>query len=114
MVNNFGWMVTFYADWSALIDFTNIFTKLSNNYLKFGMVDVGRFTAVAAEYHINTSSLSRLVRSLSRYQVSINIFYKPHKFILEECKYFDVCQLSFDLKNLYKKCKEDIQLCLLS
>jgi hypothetical protein len=108
-------MVTFYADWSALIDFTNIFTKLSNNYLKFGMVDVGRFTAVAAEYHINTSYLiTRLVRSLSRYQVSINIFYKPHKFILEECKYFDVCQLSFDLKNLYKKCKEDIKLCLLS
>ena len=46
------WIVTFYAAWSpACINFTSVFSKLSADYglpnLKFGKVDVGRYSSLA-------------------------------------------------------------------
>ena len=66
--------MTFYAAWSpACIDFASIFSKISSEYglanLKFGKVDVGRFADIAAEYHINTSSLSRQLPTMIMFQV---------------------------------------------
>jgi len=112
---NVVWMVTFYAAWSpACIDFTNIFSKLSNDYglpnLKFGKVDVGRFSDVAAEYHINTSSLSRQLPTLIMFQDGKELGRVPgivngkvQKFFFKE---EDIIN-AFDMNNLYKKCKED-------
>jgi len=112
---NVVWMVTFYAAWSpACIDFTNIFAKLSNDYglpnLKFGKVDVGRFAEVAAEYHINASSLSRQLPTLIMFQdgkelgrVPAIVNGKVQKFFFKE----EDIIAAFDLNNLYKKCKED-------
>ena len=39
----------------------------------FPQVDVGRFADLAAEYHINTSSLSRQLPTLIMFQVTVNI-----------------------------------------
>jgi thioredoxin-like negative regulator of GroEL len=68
------WLVAFYAAWSpACINFAHIFSKLSHNYslpnLRFGKVDVGRFADIAAEYHINTSALSRQLPTVIMFQV---------------------------------------------
>lgn len=112
---NVVWMVTFYAAWSpACIDFASIFSKISSEYglpnLKFGKVDVGRFADLAAEYHINTSSLSRQLPTLIMFQEGKELGRVPaihngkvQKFFFNE----ESIVTAFDLNNVYKKCKED-------
>ena len=93
----------------------------------FPQVDVGRFADLAAEYHINTSSLSRQLPTLIMFQVTVNIGIqtwdreltlqegkelgrvpaihngKVQKFFFNE----EAIVTAFDLNNVYKKCKED-------
>jgi thiol-disulfide isomerase/thioredoxin len=109
------WMITFYAAWSpSCINFTHVFAKLSADYnlpnLKFGKIDVGRYADVAAEYHINTSSLSRQLPTLIMFQEGKELGRVPaivngtvQKFFFKE----EDIVAAFDMNNLYAKCKED-------
>jgi len=108
------WVVAFYAAWSpACINFAHIYSKISHSYttsnLKFGKVDVGRFADLAAEYHINTSSLSRQLPTVVLFQdgkevgrVPAIVAGKVQKFFFKE---EDIVQ-AFDLNNLYAKSKD--------
>lgn len=111
------WMVAYYAAWSpACINFAHIFSKLSHSYslpnLRFGKVDVGRFADIAAEYHINTSALSRQLPTVIMFQdgkeygrVPAIVSGKIQKFFFKE----EDMVAAFDLNNLYAKCKEKKQ-----
>jgi len=109
------WIVTFYAAWSpACLNFSHIFAKISSAYnlpnLKFGKVDVGRYTDIAQEYHINTSSLSRQLPTVIMFQDAKEVGRVPsiangkiQKFFFKE----EDVVAAFDLNNLLVKCKED-------
>lgn len=111
------WLVAFYAAWSpACINFAHIYSKLSNSYslpnLRFGKVDVGRFADIAAEYHINTSALSRQLPTVIMFQdgkeygrVPAIVNGKIQKFFFKE----EDMVAAFDLNNLYAKSKEKKQ-----
>jgi len=108
------WMITFYAAWSpACINFTHIFSKLSNDYscnsMKFGKVDVGRYSDIAAEYHINTSSLSRQLPTVILFQDGKEVGRVPAVLNGKVQKFFfkeeEIIQ-AFDLNNLYAKIKD--------
>jgi len=108
------WLVAFYAAWSpTCINFAHIFSKLSNEYsnngLKFGKLDVGRFAEVAEQFHINTSSLSRQLPTLILFQdgketgrVPAIVNSKVQKFFFKE---EEIVQ-AFDLNNLYANTKD--------
>eukprot|EP00088_Acartia_fossae_P014213 TRINITY_DN17586_c0_g1_i4.p1 TRINITY_DN17586_c0_g1~~TRINITY_DN17586_c0_g1_i4.p1 ORF type:complete len:275 (+),score=76.70 TRINITY_DN17586_c0_g1_i4:49-873(+) len=108
------WLVAFYAAWSpACINFAHIFSKISNqysnNYLKFGKLDAGRYPEVAEEFHINTSSMSRQLPTVILFQdgkeigrVPAIINSKIQKFFFKE---EDLVQ-AFDLNNLYANTKD--------
>jgi len=109
------WIVTFYAAWSpACLNFSHIFSKISSDYslpnLKFGKVDVGRYSDIAKEFHINTSSLSRQLPTVIIFQDGKELGRVPsisngkiQKFFFKE----EDVVAAFDLNNLYQKCKED-------
>jgi len=108
------WLIAFYAAWSpACINFAHVFSKLSNeyatNHLKFGKLDVGRFADLAAEYHINTSSLSRQLPTVILFQDCKEVGRAPaivngkvQKFFFKE---EDLVQ-AFDMNNLYASSKD--------
>jgi len=107
------WLIAFYAAWSpACINFAHIFSKLSNDYttdrLKFGKLDVGRYADLAAEYHINTSSLSRQLPTLILFQEGKEVGRVPSIVSGKVQKFFfkeeDIVS-AFDLNNLYAKDK---------
>ena len=72
------WLVAFYAAWSpACINFADIYAKLSHNYttntLKFGKVDVGRYSL-----SISVCIPILLYLSISPYLFSLNRS-RPHR-----------------------------------
>nr|ADD38247.1 Thioredoxin-related transmembrane protein 2 homolog [Lepeophtheirus salmonis] len=109
------WLVTFYTAWSpSSINFAPVFSKVSHAYslpnLKFGKIDCGRYPDTAAQYHINTSALTRQLPTVIMFQegkevgrVPAIISGKIQKFIFKE---EDIVQV-FDLNNLYNECKKD-------
>ena len=94
-------------------------------------MDVGRFADLAAEYHINTSSLSRQLPTLIMFQASSHISFSSYRILIllfnydqegkelgrvpaihngKVQKFFfneEAIVTAFDLNNVYKKCKED-------
>jgi len=109
------WIVAFYAAWSPnCINLAPIFSKLSAEYglpnLKFGKVDVGRYSEVAEKHHINTSPLTRQLPSLILFQdgketgrVPAIISGQVQKFVFREEEIIN----TFDLNNLYAELKKD-------
>ncbi|XP_023338958.1 thioredoxin-related transmembrane protein 2 homolog [Eurytemora carolleeae] len=108
------WLICFYAVWSpACINFQHIFSKLSASYstqtLKFGKVDVGRFADLAAEFHINASSLSRQLPTVILFQEGKEVGRVPPIINGKVSKFFfkeEDMVSAFDLNNLYAKSKE--------
>lgn len=109
------WIVAFYAAWSPnCINLAPIFSKLSAEYglpnLKFGKVDVGRYSDVAEKHHVNTSALTRQLPTLILFQdgketgrVPAIISGQVQKFVFREEEIVN----TFDLNNLYAELKKD-------
>lgn len=67
------WLVELYTAWSPpCIDFSNIYSELSNKYsldnLRFAKVDLARNPDTATKYKINTSTLSQQLPTLILFQ----------------------------------------------
>lgn len=76
------WLVELYTAWSPpCIDFSNVFSELSNKYgldnLKFGKVDLARSPDTATKYKINTSSLSKQLPTLILFQNGKEVMRRP-------------------------------------
>ncbi|XP_013404667.1 thioredoxin-related transmembrane protein 2-B isoform X2 [Lingula anatina] len=110
------WLVEFYAAWSpACVNFAPVFSELSAKYsldnLKFGKLDVSRFTEEAKEYGVDNSSWSKQLPSLILFENGKEKMRRPHvdhagriykfPFIME-----NVIK-DFGLNETYTQCKKN-------
>ncbi|KAK8746905.1 hypothetical protein OTU49_016889 [Cherax quadricarinatus] len=109
------WYITFFTAWSpACSSLAPIFAKLSAEYtldnLKFGKIDVGRYPEAAKHYHINDSTFSLQLPTISFFKEgkeverrpSLNAQAKFQKFYFTE----DNIKAAFDLNNVYAECQK--------
>ncbi|KAK4312594.1 hypothetical protein Pmani_016004 [Petrolisthes manimaculis] len=109
------WLITYFTAWSpACSSLAPIFAKLSAEYtldnLKFGKIDIGRYPDVAKHYHINDSSFSLQLPTISVFKEGTEVERRPclnaqarfQKFYFTE----DNIKAAFDLNNLYSDCKK--------
>ncbi|XP_055060863.1 thioredoxin-related transmembrane protein 2-B [Misgurnus anguillicaudatus] len=76
------WLVEFFANWSPECQsFASVFADLSLKYncagLKFGKVDIGRYSEVSKKYRVSTSPLSKQLPSLVVFQGGKEIMRRP-------------------------------------
>uniref|UniRef100_A0A3P9IE57 Thioredoxin-related transmembrane protein 2a n=1 Tax=Oryzias latipes TaxID=8090 RepID=A0A3P9IE57_ORYLA len=76
------WIVEFYANWSSECQsFARIFADLSLKYncagLRFGKVDIGRYSDISERYRISTSPLSKQLPSLLLFQGGQEVMRRP-------------------------------------
>ncbi|XP_059410412.1 thioredoxin-related transmembrane protein 2-B [Carassius carassius] len=80
--NRVTWIVEFFANWSPECQsFASVYADLSLKYncagLKFGKVDIGRYSEVAKKYRVSTSPLSKQLPSLVLFQGGKEIMRRP-------------------------------------
>lgn len=112
-----NWLICFYTMWNpSCVNFAPIFAELSNEYaldnLRFGKVDIGRFSELGLKYRISTSSFSKQLPTLILFQNGNEIL--RHPMIIDSKgrvqKFFfsaDNVRAAFNLNNLYKQCVEN-------
>lgn len=76
------WIVEFFANWSPECQsLASVYADLSLKYnsagLKFGKVDIGRYSEVAKKYRVSTSPLSKQLPSLVLFQGGNEIMRRP-------------------------------------
>ncbi|XP_022085871.1 thioredoxin-related transmembrane protein 2-like [Acanthaster planci] len=76
------WLIEFYTPWSGRCQrFAPVFADLSlsysHNHLKFGKIDVGRYTDVAKKYKVDVSSLSQQLPTLVLFEGGKETLRKP-------------------------------------
>ncbi|NXK00226.1 TMX2 protein, partial [Corythaixoides concolor] len=76
------WIVEFFANWSSECQsFAPIFADLSLKYncsgLRFGKVDVGRYTDVSTRYKVSTSPLTKQLPTLILFQGGTETMRRP-------------------------------------
>ncbi|KAL3312429.1 Thioredoxin- transmembrane protein 2 [Cichlidogyrus casuarinus] len=109
------WLITFYTAWSpACVKFASIFSELSNQYslnnLRFGKLDVTRYSEIANKLKIDISSWSNQLPTVILFCNGQEIERRPA--INSKCKviqkfYFNWESVvrAFDLNNLSEKLK---------
>lgn len=112
-----NWLICFYTMWNpSCVNFAPIFAELSNEYaldnLRFGKVDIGRFSDLALKYRISTSSFSKQLPTVILFQKGNEVL--RHPMIIDSKgrvqKFFfsaDNVRAAFNLNNLYKQCVEN-------
>ncbi|TSK22560.1 Thioredoxin-related transmembrane protein 2-B [Bagarius yarrelli] len=80
--NRVTWIVEFFANWSSECQsFASVYADLSLKYncpgLKFGKVDVGRYSDVSKKYKVSTSPLSKQLPSLVLFQGGKEVMRRP-------------------------------------
>ncbi|KTG11085.1 hypothetical protein cypCar_00009712 [Cyprinus carpio] len=80
--NRVTWIVEFFANWAPECQsFASVYADLSLKYncagLKFGKVDIGRYSEVAKKYRVSTSPLSKQLPSLVLFQGGKEIMRRP-------------------------------------
>uniref|UniRef100_A0A3B1ISU0 Thioredoxin-related transmembrane protein 2b n=1 Tax=Astyanax mexicanus TaxID=7994 RepID=A0A3B1ISU0_ASTMX len=76
------WIVEFFANWSPECQsFASVYADLSLKYncagLKFGKVDIGRYSEVSKKYKVSTSPLSKQLPSLVLFQGGKEVMRRP-------------------------------------
>ncbi|XP_062851406.1 thioredoxin-related transmembrane protein 2-B isoform X2 [Trichomycterus rosablanca] len=76
------WIVEFFANWSTECQsFASVYADLSLKYncagLKFGKVDVGRYSEVSKRYKVSTSPLSKQLPTLVLFQGGEEVMRRP-------------------------------------
>ncbi|XP_056096459.1 thioredoxin-related transmembrane protein 2-B [Rhinichthys klamathensis goyatoka] len=76
------WIVEFFANWSPECQsFASVYADLSLKYncagLKFGKVDIGRYSEVSKKYRVSTSPLSKQLPSLVLFQGGKEVMRRP-------------------------------------
>ncbi|XP_039623535.1 thioredoxin-related transmembrane protein 2-B isoform X1 [Polypterus senegalus] len=76
------WLIEFFANWSPECQsFASVYADLSLKYncagLKFGKVDVGRYSEVSKKYKVSTSSLTKQLPSLILFQGGKEVMRRP-------------------------------------
>ncbi|RVE67311.1 hypothetical protein OJAV_G00101530 [Oryzias javanicus] len=76
------WIVEFYANWSSECQsFAPVFADLSLKYncagLRFGKVDIGRYSDISERYRVSTSPLSKQLPSLLLFQGGREVMRRP-------------------------------------
>lgn len=112
------WFITFFTAWSpACSNLAPIFAKLSAEYtldnLKFGKIDVGRYPEAAKHYHINDSSFSLQLPTISVFKAGKEVERRPclnaqakfQKFYFTE----DNIKAAFDMNNIYMECNKILE-----
>lgn len=112
------WFMTFFTSWSpACSNLAPIFAKLSAEYsldnLKFGKIDVGRYPEAAKHYHINDTTFSLQLPTISLFKGGKEIERRPclnaqakfQKFYFTE----DNIKAAFDMNNLYMECQKILE-----
>lgn len=111
------WLVAFYTVWNpACVNFAPIYSEISTEYnlenLRFGKVDVGRFTETGKKHRISDSSLSRQLPTIILFKDGKELLRRPS--IDEKGKlqtfFFskDNIKAAFNLNNIFKECKEGL------
>uniref|UniRef100_A0A8C2AWW7 Thioredoxin-related transmembrane protein 2b n=1 Tax=Cyprinus carpio TaxID=7962 RepID=A0A8C2AWW7_CYPCA len=80
--NRVTWIVEFFANWSPECQsFASVYADLSLKYncagLKFGKVDIGRYSEVSKKYRVSTSPLSKQLPSLVLFQGGKEVMRRP-------------------------------------
>jgi len=109
------WVIEFYTVWNpACVNFAPIFAELSAEYslenLKFGKIDLGRFPEIGAEYGISDSAFSKQLPTIILFDSGTQVLRRPtvdssNKLIKFHLNMQNIVE-AFDLRNVYKKCKE--------
>lgn len=76
------WLVEFFANWSSECQsFAPVYADLSLKYncagLKFGKVDIGRYSDVSTRYNVSTSPLTKQLPSLILFQGGKEVLRRP-------------------------------------
>nr|XP_045584416.1 thioredoxin-related transmembrane protein 2 homolog [Procambarus clarkii] len=112
------WFITFFTAWSpACSNLAPTFAKLSAEYtldnLKFGKVDVGRYPEASKHYHINDSTFSLQLPTISVFKEGKEVVRRPclnaqskfQKFYFTE----DNIKAAFDMNNIYMECQKILE-----
>lgn len=112
-----NWLICFYTMWNpSCVNFAPILAELSNEYalddLRFGKVDIGRFSDLGLRHRISGSSFSKQLPTLILFQNGKEVLRQP--MIIDSKgrvqKFFfsaDNVRAAFNLNNLYKQCVEN-------
>lgn len=112
------WFITFFTAWSpACSSLAPIFAKLSAEYsldnLKFGKIDVGRYPDAAKHYHINDTTFSLQLPTISLFREGKEVERRPcldaqakfRKFYFTE----DNIKAAFDMNNIHLECNRILE-----
>ncbi|XP_072941230.1 thioredoxin-related transmembrane protein 2 homolog [Epargyreus clarus] len=111
------WIICLYAAWHpACVNFAPVFAELSHSYslqnLRFGKLDVGRYSDVAAKYRIQDGPTSRQLPTVLLFNAGVEKMRRPQpdhtgklqKFLFSK----DNMKAAFDLDGLYQECKDKL------
>lgn len=109
-----SWVICFYAAWSpTCVNFSPVFAQLSAKYhldnLKFGKIDINRYTDIAQKFRINHGSMSKQLPTVMLIQNGREVARQPEidsagnlvrKFVFTE----DTVMREFNLNEVYQQC----------
>ncbi|KAL3856177.1 hypothetical protein ACJMK2_010960 [Sinanodonta woodiana] len=112
------WLIAFYAAWSpACVALAPSFAEISAEYqldnLKFGKLDVSKFSKVGEKFNVNAGSLSKQLPTLILFQNGKEKERRPFISAKGTVVRFKFTKESiiqeFDLNNLYGQCKQQLK-----
>lgn len=111
------WVICFYAAWSPpCVSFAPVFAEISAEYhlgnLQFGKLDVSKFSEVATEYRIDTSSFSKQLPTLVLFEGGKEKFRRPAMSVKGTVVKYTFSKQNvikdFELNEVYSHCKKTI------